>query len=137
MMFGYSDEWWVVLFIPVVLWLYFGVFVMAALGVWCARRPGLWPRLLSWLLPALPVGVLGTAMVLPLESVGRERWLEDFLGFLAVYVGGITLLPWLLGYGITRLIRAVRARRRRAGPGGRAAPGGPGESGGPAAVDAV
>jgi len=29
-----------------------------------------------------------------------------------VYVGAITLLPWLLGYGITLVAQAVRARRR-------------------------
>lgn len=122
MMFGYGDEWWVVLFIPVVLWVPFGPFLMAGMGVWCARRPGLWPRLWSWLLPALPVGVLGVSMVLPLESWDWESRRDDLLGMLAVYVGGITLLPWLLGYGITRLTRAVSSRRARR----RGAPDGPG-----------
>ncbi|WP_329377384.1 hypothetical protein OG625_07015 [Streptomyces sp. NBC_01351] len=96
MMFGYSDEWWVVFFIPVVFWVPFGPFLMAGMGVWCARRPGLWPRLWSWLLPVLPVGVLGVSMVLPLDSWEWEA---------------ITLLPWLLGYGITRLVRFLRADR--------------------------
>ncbi|MFH8283656.1 hypothetical protein [Streptomyces antibioticus] len=36
----------------------------------------------------------------------------DFLGYLGVYVGAITLLPWLLGYGVTRLVRFLRSRRQ-------------------------
>ncbi|MFD7257026.1 hypothetical protein [Streptomyces sp. NPDC059874] len=127
MMFGYSDDWWAVLFVPVLLWVPFGPFAMGALGVWCARRPGLWPRLWAWLLPVLPVGVAGTNAVLPLESVGRENWQEDFfVGFVGIYVGAITVLPWLLGYGITRLTRAVRGRRQGARPAVAGGPGAPG-----------
>ncbi|MFD7557335.1 hypothetical protein ACFV9E_22710 [Streptomyces sp. NPDC059835] len=110
MMFGYSDDWWVVLFIPALLWVPLGPFLMGLAGWWCADRPGLWPRLWSWLLPALPVGVMMANVLLPWERVSRYGWLDDFLAVLWVYVGAITLLPWLLGYGITRLTRALRAR---------------------------
>ncbi|MFD5918198.1 hypothetical protein ACFVYP_25960 [Kitasatospora sp. NPDC058201] len=113
MMFGYSDEWWVLLFVPVVLWVPLGPFAMAATGVWCARRPGRRaPRLWSLLLPAVPVAVSATAMVLPTDTWNEPGRLDDLLGYLAVYVGALTVLPWLLGYGLTRLARAVRAGRR-------------------------
>ncbi|MFJ4868048.1 hypothetical protein [Streptomyces sp. NPDC088757] len=45
-------------------------------------------------------GVSATVMILPLD---REKRTEDLVG--------ITLLPWLLGYGVARLVRAARARR--------------------------
>lgn len=86
---------------------------MGAMGVWCARRPGLWPRLGSWLLPVLPVGVLGISLVLPWESRDWESRQDDLLGALWVYVGAVTLLPWLLGYGVTRLTRLLRTSRER------------------------
>lgn len=55
-------------------------------------------------------------MVLPLD---QEKRTEDLVGYATVHIGGITLLPWLLGYGTTRLVRAARARReRRRGSGG-------------------
>ncbi|MER5203180.1 hypothetical protein [Streptomyces sp. NPDC002825] len=60
----------------------------------------------------MPVGVSATALVLPWEQPTRT---EDLVGYLLVYVLGITVLPWALGYGITRVVRAVRARRRAGG----------------------
>ena len=33
MMFGYSDDWWALLFIPVVLWVPFGPFLMVGMGL--------------------------------------------------------------------------------------------------------
>ncbi|MFC8586252.1 hypothetical protein ACFUGD_17135 [Streptomyces sp. NPDC057217] len=60
------------------------------------------------LLPLVPVGVSAAVMILPLD---QEKRTEDLVGYAAVYIGGITVLPWLLGYGTTRLVRAVRARR--------------------------
>ncbi|MER5203179.1 hypothetical protein [Streptomyces sp. NPDC002825] len=45
MMFGGGDEWWALLFHPVLLWVPFGPFLMAGTGVWCARRAGPWPWL--------------------------------------------------------------------------------------------
>ncbi|RSS40058.1 hypothetical protein [Streptomyces sp. WAC08241] len=54
------------------------------------------------------MGASATVMVLPLD---QEKRTEDLLGYAAVYAGGVTVLPWLLGYGVTRLVRAVRARR--------------------------
>ncbi|MFI1716809.1 hypothetical protein [Streptomyces litmocidini] len=108
MMFGYGDEWWMPLFYPVLLWVPFGPFLMAATGAWCARRPGPWPWLWTVLLPLVPVGVSATAMLLPR---GQSPRTDDLVGYLLVYVLGITVLPWVLGYGITRLVRAVRARR--------------------------
>jgi len=113
MMFGYADEWWVLLFVPVVLWVPFGSFVMGAAGAWCARRPGRRARLWSVLLPVVPVGVSATAMVLPTDTWNEPTWLDDLLGYLAVYVGGITVLPWLLGFGITHVTRTLRAHRSR------------------------
>ncbi|GHG32883.1 hypothetical protein GCM10018791_57400 [Streptomyces zaomyceticus] len=110
-MYGYSDEWWVLLFVPVVLWVPFGPFLMAGMGVWCARRPGRWPRLWSVLLPLVPVAVSAVAMTMPLESWDQSGHTEDLLGYVLVYVLGITVLPWVLGYGITRAVRAVRGRR--------------------------
>ena len=125
MMFGYSDEWWVLLLYPVVLWVLFGPFAMLALGVWCASAPGPRPRLWSALVPLLPVVTSAIFMIFPLSrwdrpvrvdgAVEPPEHLDDFLGYLAVYVGGITVLPWLLGYGITRLVRFVRAHRRGSG----------------------
>ncbi|WP_159043084.1 MULTISPECIES: hypothetical protein [unclassified Streptomyces] len=66
------------------------------------------PVPLPVLLPLVPVGVSAAVMILPLD---REKRTEDLVGHAAVCVGGITVLPWLLGYGTTRLVRAVRARR--------------------------
>ncbi|MCT4351756.1 hypothetical protein M5362_01235 [Streptomyces sp. Je 1-79] len=113
MMFGYSDDWLAALFIPVVFWVPFGPFLMAGMGVWCARHSGWKPRLWSVLLPAVPVGVLGTVTISTLLRLKEETWQEDLTGFLVVYVLGITALPWLLGYGITRTVHALRTRRNR------------------------
>ena len=118
MMFGYSDDWLALLFIPVVLWVPFGPFLMVGMGVWCARRPSWKPRLTSVSLPAVPVGVLGTVQIAGLIRLKEETWLEDLLGFLGVYVVGITVLPWLIGYGATRVTHTVRSRRSRAQPPG-------------------
>lgn len=123
MMFGYSDEWWVLLLYPAVLWVLFGPFAMFSLGAWCASAPGPRPRLWSVLVPLTPVVISSAVMVFPLSrwdrprrvdgTLGPPEQLHDFLGYLAVYVGGITVLPWLLGYGIGRLTRLVRAHRAR------------------------
>ncbi|MFC9796575.1 hypothetical protein ACFVJI_28540 [Streptomyces sp. NPDC127584] len=113
MMFGYADEWWALLFVPVILWVPFGPFLMGGVGVWCARRPGWWPRLWSVLLPLVPVAVSATAVVLPVDSWDDPRHTEDVLGYALVYVLGLTVLPWTLGYGITRAARGVRAGRER------------------------
>ncbi|APE24288.1 MULTISPECIES: hypothetical protein [Streptomyces] len=113
MMFGYADEWWVVLFVPVLLWVPFGPFVMGGLGVWCARRPGRWPRAWSVLSPLVPVGVSATAVLLPTDTWDETGHWDDVLGYFLVYVLGITVLPWLLGYGITRVVKGARARRER------------------------
>ncbi|MEV5970469.1 hypothetical protein [Streptomyces sp. NPDC051921] len=132
MVFGYSDEWWVLLLYPVMLWVPFGPFTMGVLGVWCGSTPGLGPRLWSVLVPLPPVGISAVFMTFPLSkwerpvlvdgTLGPPAQWDEFLGYLAVYVGGITVLPWLLGYAITRLVRFVRARRRgpgTSGPAGR------------------
>ncbi|WP_344624731.1 hypothetical protein [Kitasatospora arboriphila] len=102
---GASDDWWVLLFYPVVFWVPFGPFVMAALGVWHAREPGLWPRLWSVLLPLEPVVTLGVVACRPGKEPG------DYLLYFGGYVFGITVLPWLLGHGITRAVLAHRAHR--------------------------
>ncbi|MGW4651010.1 hypothetical protein [Kitasatospora sp. NPDC004289] len=115
MMFGYSDDWWVLFLYPALLWLPVGPFVMTAMGVACARHPGRRARLASVLLPLLPVTVVGVMMAFPLERWDDERRRQDFLeGYLGVYVGLVTTLPWLLGYLVARTVRAVRARRGRA-----------------------
>ncbi|WP_244230047.1 hypothetical protein [Kitasatospora albolonga] len=111
MMFGHGDEWWVMLVVPVFLWVPFGPLVMAGLGVWCALRPGRRTRLWSVLLPLLPVTVSAILVTLPLESWGRPGHLRDVVHYVLVYIGALTVLPWLLGHGITRLTRTVRARR--------------------------
>ncbi|MFI0985929.1 hypothetical protein [Streptomyces exfoliatus] len=111
MMFGAPDEWWALLLVPAVLWVPIGPFLMAGMGVWCARRPGRWPRLSSVLLPLVPVLVSAAVVVLPLDSWSLAEEAGDILAYLLVYVLGITVLPWLLGYGTTRAVRAVRARR--------------------------
>ncbi|MFI8519974.1 hypothetical protein ACIGEZ_19375 [Streptomyces sp. NPDC085481] len=113
-MFGYSDDWWAVLFVPVVFWVPLGPFLMGAMGVWCARRPGWRPRLWSMALPALPVGVSGSVLTAGLIRLQEETWQEDLLGYLVFYVLGITVLPWLLGYGTVRTARALRSRRPEA-----------------------
>ncbi|GGW02627.1 hypothetical protein GCM10010264_15060 [Streptomyces globisporus] len=89
---------------PGVLWVPFGPFVMAGMG-WCALRPGRWPRLL----PLLPVAVSATLVTLPTDSWGRPGHTRDVVHHLLGYVGGLTVLPWLLGHGIARLTRALRA----------------------------
>lgn len=126
MMFGYSDEWWVLLLFPAVLWVPFGPFVMLGLGVWCASAPGPRPRLWSVLVPLVPVLTSASVMAFPLSrwerpvrvdgAVEAPEQLYDFLGYLAVYVGAITMLPWLLAYGSTRLLHYVRTRRRGPDP---------------------
>ncbi|MGW6419395.1 hypothetical protein [Streptomyces sp. NPDC055055] len=129
MMYGYADEWWVLLFLPVVLWVPFGPFVMGGMGVCCALRPGLRARLWSVLLPLVPVGVSSVAMVLPLDQPKRA---DDLVGYFLVYVMGITVLPWVLGWGTTRVVRAVRGARARRKGGGATDAGGerPGDGGG-------
>ncbi|MEU4269518.1 hypothetical protein [Streptomyces sp. NPDC026092] len=122
MMFGHSDDWWALLMLPTLLWVLFGPFAMVSLGVWCASAPGRRPRLWSVLVPLIPVLTSAILMIFPLGKWERPRRvdggldpppaLDDLLGYLLVYVGGITVLPWLLGYVITRLVRFVRARRR-------------------------
>ncbi|NUV60119.1 hypothetical protein [Streptomyces sp. CAI-85] len=122
MMFGYSDAWWVLLLYPAVLWVPFGPFAMASLGAWCASAPGIRPRLWSVLVPLGPVATSAVVMVFPLSrwerprqvdgSLGTPQHVYDFLGYLGVYVGAITLLPWLLGFGVTRVVRFLRSRRQ-------------------------
>ncbi|MFJ9736635.1 hypothetical protein [Streptomyces sp. NPDC101166] len=127
MMFGYADEWWVLLLYPAVLWVPFGPFAMVSLGVWCASGPGPRARLWSVLVPLVPVVASAISMIFPLSrwdrpvrvdgAVEPPAQLYDLLGCLAVYVGGITVLPWLLGYGGTRLVRFLRERPPEAGEG--------------------
>ncbi|MEU9701037.1 hypothetical protein [Streptomyces sp. NPDC047981] len=122
MMFGYSDDGWALLMLPTLLWVPFGPFAMLLLGVWSASAPGRRPRLWSVLVPLTPLLTSAILMTFPLEKWERPRRvdgrldpppaLDDLFGYLLVYVGGITVLPWLLAYGITRLVRFVRARRR-------------------------
>lgn len=69
----------------------------------------------SVLVPAVPVGISGTVLMSGLLRLKEDTWQEDLTGYLAVYVFGITVLPWLLGYGIARVTRAL-ARRNRAAP---------------------
>ncbi|MBB4944952.1 hypothetical protein F4556_000487 [Kitasatospora gansuensis] len=111
MMFGYSDEWFAVFFVPVVLWLLCGPFLMGALGVWYARQPGWKARLTAVLLPAVPVVTVTVNAILPTDSWDEETFVADLVGTLLVYVGLITLLPWLLGFLLTRLTYRLRARR--------------------------
>ncbi|MFJ8113499.1 hypothetical protein [Streptomyces sp. NPDC096132] len=59
-------------------------------------------------MPFEPVAALGVAAVL-----SRETGEGSLLGYLYVFVMGLTLLPWLLGYGITRVTRAVRTPQAR------------------------
>ncbi|WP_416983888.1 hypothetical protein [Streptomyces sp. T028] len=108
---GYADDWWLLLFAPAILWLPFGPFIMGTLGIWCARRPGRWPRRWSVLLPLEPVGVPLIALLLREPDLSDPVWRDDFLGTFYVLVLGDTVLPWVLGYGITRVTRALRARR--------------------------
>ncbi|WP_369033931.1 hypothetical protein [Streptomyces adonidis] len=114
---GYSDDWWMLLLVPAVLWIPLGPFVMGALGIMCARRPGSpggWPRRLSVLLPLEPAGLPPLLFLLREPHPDDPVWRGDFLGTIGVCVLGVTVLPWLLGYGITRVTRALRARRSRA-----------------------
>ncbi|MEV6399056.1 hypothetical protein AB0M39_30460 [Streptomyces sp. NPDC051907] len=110
---GFSDGWTALLLFPVLLWVPFGPFIMGALGVWCARRPGSRPRLWSVLAPLEPVGFPVTQTMLPLDDLDDPVQRDDFLGVFYVLVLGTTVLPWLLGYGITRVRRTLRARRGR------------------------
>ncbi|MFI8105970.1 hypothetical protein [Streptomyces sp. NPDC086023] len=146
MMFGGGEGLQALVLLPALLWFMGGPFIMLAMGVWCARRPGRKPRLWSVLLPAAPVGGLLVLFLLRLQDPG-SRWWDDFSGYLLWYVGVITALPWLLGWGVTRIVRAVRAPRARrlaelavleeeeraeageaaAGPGGGTAEAGPAE----------
>lgn len=115
MMFGYGNEWWALLVVPVFLWIPLGPLTMAGLGVWSALRPGRWwPRLWSVLLPLLPVTVSAVLVFLPLDSWSRPGHTRDVVHYALVYIGALTVLPWPLGRGITRLTRTLRARRDRA-----------------------
>ncbi|MEU3278503.1 hypothetical protein [Streptomyces antibioticus] len=121
-MSGHSDEWWVLLLQPAVLWALSGPFATASLGAWCASAPGVRPRLWSVLVPLGPVAAPAVVTVFPLSrrerprqadgSLGTPQQVYDFLGCLGVYVGAITLLPRLLGYGVTHPVRFLRSRRQ-------------------------
>lgn len=104
----------------------FGPFAIVWLGVWCARAPG--PRLRLWSVP-VPLPRRDPAVFTTLPP-SRWEWTvradggqdppahrDDLLGCLLVYIGGITVLPRLLGHGVTRLLRFARARRARPGQG--------------------
>ncbi|MGI5196883.1 hypothetical protein ACQEVY_25140 [Streptomyces sp. CA-288835] len=110
-----SQDGWQLLLYPALLWVLFGPLIMLGMGVWCARIPGRAPRLWSVLLPLAPVVSSSTLMVMTVRD--QPTCTEDLLVYFAVYVLGITALPWLLGYGTTRATDALRTRRKASGRG--------------------
>ncbi|MFC4058927.1 hypothetical protein ACFOWE_11510 [Planomonospora corallina] len=117
MMFGYSDDWTVIIYALMLFWLPFGPVVMAVLGVVCARAGGRARRvgfLCSAVVPGVAVGVPAVAMFKP-DDVPAES--GDVLSFVGVYVLLLTVLPWAGAYGVARW-RATRAARK-AGTDGR------------------
>ncbi|MEU5159964.1 hypothetical protein AB0G74_10195 [Streptomyces sp. NPDC020875] len=114
-----GDDWWLVPFAVMMLWLFLGPFLMAAAGAWYAYRPGRGALLWS-VVPAL------VAVAAPLQTLvrslewGRPGVPDTLVSFLLGYVGLITVLPWLGGWGLVRTVRVLRARRAR-----KAAPGAP------------
>ncbi|MEU7895134.1 hypothetical protein AB0B45_20020 [Nonomuraea sp. NPDC049152] len=108
MMFGYADDWTALLYALVLLWVPFGPFVMAVLGVVCGRARGR-ARRVSFLcsagVPGVTVGVPAVAMFKP-DEVSPEP--GDVIGFVGVYVLLLTVLPWIVAYGVARW-RAKRA----------------------------
>jgi hypothetical protein len=117
MMYGYADDWTALLYALALLWALFGPFVMAGLGIACGRARGgrsrRVVRVCSVVVPLIAVGVPAVARFKPDDVPPTQG---DVTGFLAVYVGLLTVLPWLLAYGITRLVVARRARRARPAP---------------------
>ncbi|MEV0415537.1 hypothetical protein AB0I68_33400 [Streptomyces sp. NPDC050448] len=114
---GYAGDWTAVLYGMALLWLVYGLFVMAAFGVWSGRaaagRSRTWAYALSVAVPAVVLGIPGYARFRP---GGGNPTSGDVLFFFGVEVGLITVLPWLLGWGGTRLVAvAVRRRRRKNG----------------------
>jgi hypothetical protein len=111
MMFGYSDDWTALLFLLVVLWWLGGPFVMIGLGAWCGRARGrsrTKARIASF---AVPVAVMAAPTIAHFKPDGVTPGRDDVIVFLVVEVGLITVLPWLLGYGVARF-RAARRERR-------------------------
>lgn len=117
MTYGYADDWIALLYALALLWALFGPFVMAGLGIACARARGgrrrRVVRVCSVVVPLIAVGVPAVVRFTPDDVPPTQG---DVTGFLAVYVGLLTVLPWLLAYGITRLVVARRARRARPAP---------------------
>ncbi|MET9604878.1 hypothetical protein ABZZ17_07385 [Streptomyces sp. NPDC006512] len=111
MMFGYSDEWAAVLWGLGLLWMPFGPFIMLGLGILTARaRPGrsrTVARTCSVVIPGIPVGAAAALMFATGDSPPTRG---DVTGFFGVFVGLLTVLPWLLSYGLTRLWAARKKR---------------------------
>ncbi|MEU3602955.1 hypothetical protein ABZ714_30245 [Streptomyces sp. NPDC006798] len=111
-----GDDWWLAPFAVMVLWLFLGPFLMAAAGAWYAHRPGrrplLWAAVPALVAVAAPFHVLARSV-----EWGRPGVWDTVVSYLAGYVGVITVLPWLGGWGLTRTVRVLRARRvRKAAP---------------------
>lgn len=97
-----------------VLWVPFGPFIMGALGTWCALRPGWRPRLVSVLLLLEPAGLPVIVNLRDPNLFNNPVLMNYLLATVYVLVLGLTVLPWLLGYSVTPVTRALRARRRQA-----------------------
>ncbi|MGW6710658.1 hypothetical protein ACWGDE_37990 [Streptomyces sp. NPDC054956] len=111
MMFGYADDWTVVLTLLLVLWWLCGPFVMAGLGTWVGRaggRAGTKARVAS---VVVPVVVMAAPTIAKFKPDGVTPTRGDTIGFLVVEVGLLTILPWLIAYGVARYFAARRKRR--------------------------
>ncbi len=116
MMFGSGGGWAVLLYGVVLLWIPLGPFIMGASGAWCARPPGrrrTAGRVCSLLVPALTVGAPATVLFNVFNPSGAPPNRQDVVAFLGVYVFLLTVLPWALGWGIARVVRARRRQRLR------------------------
>ncbi|MFJ4776050.1 hypothetical protein [Streptomyces sp. NPDC088762] len=106
---GYADDWTALLFMLVLLWWVCGPFVMAGLGVWCGRARGgsrTKARIASF---AVPVAVMAAPVIARFKPDDVMPSRGDVIGFFAVELGLLTVLPWLLGYGAVRF-RAARPK---------------------------
>ncbi|MCT7356225.1 hypothetical protein N4P33_29370 [Streptomyces sp. 15-116A] len=115
MMFGYADDWTVLVYAMVLLWIPFGPCVMAALGVCCERPRGRLrtaARVCSIAVPLVTVGIPAAIFFNVFSPDSAPPNEDDTRAFIVVYALLLTATPWVLARVITRAVQRIRVRSR-------------------------